>query len=57
VFNEELHTILPSGNLEFSFTEGLRTPETLSHQKAPLLVKSITDQVSHFLNIEEQNRW
>ena len=55
VYNEDLYRILPSGDLEYSFTEGLRRPKPLTHQKAALLVKSITDQILHFLMVEEQS--
>ena len=56
VFNEDLHTILPSGNLEFSFTDGLRAPLEITHDKGRELVDCITGEVSHYLNLEEESR-
>ncbi len=57
VFSEDLYTILPSGKLEFSFTEGLRFPRELTHVKAQQLVHCITKEISHYLNAEEEKLW
>lgn len=54
VFNEDLHRILPSGNLEFSFIDGLQTPGELQHQKGKQLVHCIAEEISQFLDREEQ---
>jgi hypothetical protein len=57
LFNEELYTILPLGNLEFSFTDGLESPTELSHIKAQTLVHCITEEISNYLNVEERRHW
>lgn len=52
VFNEELHQILPSGKLEFSLSDGLRWPQTLTHEKGQELVHCIAEEISHYLSPE-----
>jgi hypothetical protein len=54
VFNEDLYTILPAGNLEFSFIDGLKTPEELRHQKGEQLVTCIAEEISQYLDLEER---
>ncbi|HYO23230.1 MAG TPA: hypothetical protein VER36_12560 [Flavisolibacter sp.] len=55
VFNEDLYSILPAGNLEFSFVDGLKTPHQLQHQKGQQLVSCIAEEISQYLDLEEQN--
>ena len=56
VFNEDLYAILPSGNLEFSFIDGLKAPNELKHYKGQQLVHCITDEVAHYLNFQEDSK-
>lgn len=53
VLNEDLYSILPSGKLEFSFTDGLKTPRELSYNKSRQLVHCITEEISHYLTKED----
>jgi hypothetical protein len=43
---------LPSGNLVFSFIDGLKTPEVLRHQKGEQLVHCITGEIAEYLDME-----
>jgi hypothetical protein len=49
VFNEELHTYLPYGNLEFSLADWVSTT-TADNEKSRKLVASIADEISKHLD-------
>jgi hypothetical protein len=52
VMNDKLHEVLPEGNLEFSYSEGLKTPNEIKDPKGKELVNRITEAISNFLKGE-----
>jgi hypothetical protein len=53
VFNEQLHTYLPYGNLEFSLADWYST-STADNEKTKKLVASIADEISNHLGSEKK---